>query len=389
MYPETDENFFKENYIKGSTSVSNNVFERKLFDGFKIVCGEHNFTFLSAPSFGWYPFNCKKMVIKGRTDSHIYHHVQYISTYFGSAFSKTHSFKKQLSKVCKDLNSNNTKVCLVINELHLPYLECAKYMKKKYKNVSVVQLVPDLPQHNNRSKSFIYKLLKKINCTKIEKLRLKFVDKYVLFSLPMADKLEITNKNNWIVNYGIAPKKHDFGLTKNSSKVKHIVFIGKIDNRNGIDLIIKVAEKFRGQTDIVFDLYGIGASDAFNQETIKNNNIVVHGFLTPSKVQEILSNADVLLSPRYPAEEYTKYSFPSKIFEYLATDVPIVTFKLECYPRDLDSLLIYPKDINAESLFDSVNLALRTKVDLDARKRFLSNFSEEAVVKKIMELCDV
>ena len=388
MYLKEDELHLQKNYIKKATSVSNNIFERKLYSGFQQSSLAGDFVFLSAPSVGWFPVNCKKMVMKGFSKKQDYLPAEYITTYIGSTFSKSRALKKMLKNVLKTLNLKNYKVCLVINELHLPYLRCAEYIKKRTHDSITVQLVPDLPEFNNRSKNFIYNFLKKVNCNKISKLRKRYIDKYVLFSKSMANRLGISKQDNWIVNYGIAPDKYQY-LPTDSGKIKHVVFIGKIDKRNGVNLILEVANMFASRNDVVFDFYGIGASDAVSNDFAFNcSNVIIHGFVNPSEISSILCSADVLLSPRYPNAEYTKYSFPSKIFEYLRAYKPVVTFKLDCYPEELDQLLIYPESVTGKALFDAIQKAFITQVDVNAIDSFLSKYTKEIVVERIVEFAE-
>lgn len=389
MFLPQDDDYAQESFVKKATSMSNNVFERKLYEGFANSPEKDNFVFITAPSFGWYPINCKKLKIKGFSSTNSFCTVSYCSTYFGSIFSKTRALKKQLSKVISSIDFAKYDVCIMSAELHLPYLKCLKFMKHKLPRCRTIQFVPDLPQFNNRSKGLIYRFLRSFNTNKIDKYRTHYVDKYVLFSAPMAAKLRIENLNNWIVNYGISPDINFVSEKKDTDK-KHIVFIGKIDRRNGVDLIFKASELFVDRTDIVFDFYGIPASEGISNEFFQNkSNLVFHGFIKPSEVLPVLLNSSILLSPRYPNEEYTKYSFPSKIFDYLAAYKPIVTFKLDCYPSELDKIFIYPKDVSVESLYESINYALSIKsVDKDTINNFLDKYSKEALVDRLIKLAN-
>ena len=78
-----------------------------------------------------------------------------------------------------------------------------------------------------------------------------------------------------------------------------------------------------------------------------------------------------------------------KIFEYLASYKPIVTFKLGCYPKELDELLIYPSEISGSALFKSINIALiKQATSKNLVDGFLSNFTKEAVANKIINLVE-
>lgn len=393
MYLPEDEELVKTKFIKNETSVSNNVFERKLFFGFLNSTNCNNVRFVSAPSIGWYPKNCKKIKMKGFSKTNNYVAVEYLTTYFGSAISKEQAIFREIKNIIKKIELRKFKICLILNELHLPYLICAKRLKKMLgaNNCVVVQLVPDLPEFNNRSKNIFYKTLKKINCRYVESIRKSNVDKYVLFSKSMINRLNLYDKKSFIVNEGITSTQNVCKTVENTDNKKHIVYIGKIDKRNGVELIANVAEMFSENDNIVFDLYGISASQGANIDYIANHkNIVMHGFTSPTNVPSILNKADILLSPRFSNDEYTKYSFPSKLFDYLAAFKPIITFRLECYPKEIDNFVIYPLDENKEALYESIKYALSGQYVVNKKGiiNFLSSYSEISVANKIINLVE-
>ena len=69
-----------------------------------------------------------------------------------------------------------------------------------------------------------------------------------------------------------------------------------------------------------------------------------------SEVAALQTQCDVLVNPRTDEGEYTKYSFPSKTMEYLASGVPVVAYKLDGIPDEYDAYLNYVEDNSAESL---------------------------------------
>ena len=60
--------------------------------------------------------------------------------------------------------------------------------------------------------------------------------------------------------------------------------------------------------------------------------------------------ATVLVNPRQNNEEFTKYSFPSKTMEYLASGVPVVAYKLDGIPDEYDEYIRYVPDNSPETL---------------------------------------
>jgi len=72
--------------------------------------------------------------------------------------------------------------------------------------------------------------------------------------------------------------------------------------------------------------------------------------------------ADVLVNPRENNEEYTKYSFPSKNIEYLASGNPVVAYMLDgmgdCYREYI--YLLENLSNNTKTLIDMLEYALQS-----------------------------
>ena len=60
--------------------------------------------------------------------------------------------------------------------------------------------------------------------------------------------------------------------------------------------------------------------------------------------------ATVLINPRSSKGEYTKYSFPSKTMEYLASGTPTIMCHLPAIPQEYDEYLYYITDESAEGI---------------------------------------
>ena len=52
------------------------------------------------------------------------------------------------------------------------------------------------------------------------------------------------------------------------------------------------------------------------------------------KIIQLEKEAKLLVNPRPTNEEYTKYSFPSKIMEYMASGTPVLTTRLLGMPKE-------------------------------------------------------
>ena len=60
--------------------------------------------------------------------------------------------------------------------------------------------------------------------------------------------------------------------------------------------------------------------------------------------------ATLLVNPRKGHEEYTKYSFPSKTMEYMASGTPTIMYKLPGLPIEYEEYLVLLPDNSQETL---------------------------------------
>jgi glycosyltransferase involved in cell wall biosynthesis len=82
----------------------------------------------------------------------------------------------------------------------------------------------------------------------------------------------------------------------------------------------------------------------------KDNRINYLGLLKREQVLLLQQKATILINPRNSNEEYTKYSFPSKTMEYMASGTPVVMFKLPGMPEEYVKYLGIIEDDSLETL---------------------------------------
>lgn len=344
-----DENYeLIRQYFKKNITVSNSEYEKALFKGF--LSNNFDVQMISAPSVGKYPFTCKKIRVSGFKKQERILIANYLT--FGPTLfsSKYRSMKKALKTITTNKQED---IVVVACEPHLPYLKLLKFAKNKLGcNTSLI--VPDLPENIKGSKSIAYRFLKRKLTNKIYKYSNNFADSFLFFTEAMKEKFDLRNKK-YLVREGII-EKFDFSLASNSKTI--CTYIGKTNEKNGIDLILKLAKE---KSDVIFNIYGNGDMD---KKIINSQlpNLYYHGFLNPNDIDEKLKNSDILISPRY-LRDYTKYSFPSKILKYISVGKPIVTFNLPCYPSSFENILFYPKSCAFSDFVEAFERASRCNLN--------------------------
>lgn len=150
--------------------------------------------------------------------------------------------------------------------------------------------------------------------------------------------------------------------TESGNKQKALMYAGTLYKKYGIDTLIDVYELL----DTDYELWIMGAGD-YEEEIRKkaesNPRIKFFGVVSREEVMRREQEASLLLNIRNPKDEYTKYSFPSKMIEYMLSGTPVFTTKLPGFPADYDEHLYYCLDYTKEGLIKSLQDVLSLPED--------------------------
>lgn len=295
----------------------------------------------------------------------------------------------RLSKQHKDFNINDLKKYYGIkNDIELCRVSASncsllgglEYAFKVYKSLNDLNINPDILYGRN-----LYSLIAchKLNIPIIYEShaaptpgKRKILESY-LFSGPQFKLLVVINKylyDFYINNFNIfknnpqkiilAPDGADLPETftetqkiNSCDKTPIIGYAGSLYPGKGIETIIKIVKvmpeynfSIAGGTDSQIKTF---------KENYELNNINFEGFIPHSLIPEFLSKCDVLLAP-YSDKVYCEdnkktnisdWMSPLKIFEYMASQKPIIASNLPAIREILEdnktSLLIDPDDISS------------------------------------------
>ncbi len=254
-----------------------------------------------------------------------------------------------LLKKSKEWANRNKKcdVDIFVYSLHSPFLNSAINIKKIITNSRIHVIVPDLPLNMDMSTS-IKRVFKRIDWMLIKR-KMRLIDSYVLFTKYMADYLNIP-KEKWIVVEGLIDDKKilDKHIEKYDKKI--CLYMGTLKTEYGID---KFAEAFilAGIKDAELWIYGNGASkNRIIELSNESDQIKYNGYVSSDVAFDIMCKATLLVNPRPTSDSYTKYSCPSKTFEYMASGTPLLTTKLAGIPDDYFDYLYVFEDEDIEAM---------------------------------------
>jgi glycosyltransferase involved in cell wall biosynthesis len=218
------------------------------------------------------------------------------------------------------------------------------------------------------------------------------VDRFVLLTKHMADRMGLTQP--WCVMEGIAAVPEELPeATPTNDPIKTVMYTGTLHKRFGVMHLVEAFSRIEDpQMRLV--LCGIGDSEAdIRRAAEKDGRISFLGQLKRDEVIRLQRQATVLVNPRPGDEEFTKYSFPSKTMEYLASGVPVVAYKLAGIEDEYDAYLQYPEDGTVEALADKISQICRlepqdwARLGAQGRQFVLGQKNARVQSRKILAFC--
>ena len=240
--------------------------------------------------------------------------------------------------VKKDCLKNNTAVVLDVLNVSVA-LGASLAAKKCHK--PCIGIVTDLPEMmvtgTGRSQvNLVYKIME--NCTG-----------FVFLTQAMNEKANHLHKP-----YTIVEALCDYKMKEMNPKIdvnsKKCIYAGLLDARYGVKNMVEgfIAAQL---PDAELHLYGNGPyAEELKGLLQSHSNIIYHGAVLNHEVIKAELEATLLVNPRPTREEFTKYSFPSKNMEYMATGTPVLTTNLPGMPAEYKPYVFSIEDESVEGI---------------------------------------
>lgn len=284
------------------------------------------------------------------------------------------------------LKSKHKKNLIVFDILNLSTSIVSLFLSKVLR-IKSVAIVTDLP-------SLMYVLQDKISFSdrytiRIQNEMLSLSDGYVFLTEAM-NKIINQKGQPYCIIEGLADIQllSLKNIDKSSAVLKIFHYSGGLFEQFGVKALID-AFMLITRKDVRLHLFGNGELIEYINECIKKDSrIVFFGYRQNKDVLEDQLNAIVLLNPRFTHEEFTKYSFPSKTIEYMASGIPLLTTKLPGIPKEyFDYVYVFENEtvegyqIAMEGILNRSISELTTKGE-NAKKFVLSNKNNKIQAEK-------
>lgn len=133
-------------------------------------------------------------------------------------------------------------------------------------------------------------------------------------------------------------------------KPRVVMYAGGFFRQYGADILTEGFLKAK-LPDVQLHIYGPGDYvDEFVELSCKNSQLHYGGVLMNFEMEEKEQEATLLVNPRPTYEEYVKYSFPSKIMEYMASGTPVLTTRLPGIPKEYEPYLMFIDDEDSDGI---------------------------------------
>jgi len=345
---------------KSGIQFAANTFQTALINGFKKY-PNISMEIINIPFLGYFPRHYKKIKVSGIGFSDICERIRnhsygFINIPIYKDLSRFLIAKRELKKWTLINQGDKT---VLIYSANLPFLLAAQFAKKFDKSLKICTIVTDLPGSPAPS-NLVKRILRSIEAKFVYR-KLLICDSFIFLTEEMNQVINKKGKPYEIIE-GIYDQDEEPQKQIAKCNFKVVLYSGTIDRKFGIVNLLKAFSSIEGANYRLW-ICG-GGSDRDLKEVQKycrkDKRIEYFGSLNREEVLNLQRKATVLINPRDGSGEYTKFSFPSKTMEYLASGTPVILKKLHGIP---DEYYRYCHCIEGDSVLD--------------------------MTKKIMEVCEL
>ena len=309
--------------MKSAANISASAFSYSLLMGL-VANAKDRLTVINTPLIGPFPVNCNKLTGRGFITTEYGVEVKSIgmnNLYGVQGISISTNLLKEM-KVAQIGISD-----IIVYSIQLPLLQAAVRYKKNHPGTRIFLVIPDLYEDLGNH-NIVIRRIKELLFGNFNEL-CKKIDAYVLLTDLMIERMPY--KRPYCVVEGIynPSEKRQAVEGKNGFTILYTgMLYEKFGVKNLIDAVRSLEEK-----DVKLKLCGSGELvDYIN--SINDTRIEYLGIVPREKVLQMQSEASLLINPRQPNGGFTRYSFPSKNIEYLASGTPTLIYELEGIPSE-------------------------------------------------------
>lgn len=353
-----------DNYEKNFLLVLKGIFSNvEVFSAPPVPRFSHKFPFLNIKKGFEIINNCPTMF------------VPFINGRF--LYTKQCNIKKSVFNYIK----KNSISCVFLSTYHYSWI--IKPLKRRFPNVKIFMLLPDLPSISVNSSSFFNTLYMK-NVSRIFDKYINMVDCLLPITPFQIDMIPNFNGNCYVYESYFDAKEFDDIPNKRN---KAVLYAGSLNTEYGIENLIN---SFLSADLPEYDLLICGKgnySKQIEQLSQQHKNIKFLGFLSKEDTRRLEKQSSLIVCPDIVKR---KYSFHSRYLEYLSSCTPILTYKPLGAKGEYFEFFNYIEDYSSfskalEDILNSKNYSQAENKAKKAREFMLTKKSQEMFSKLLSD----
>jgi glycosyltransferase involved in cell wall biosynthesis len=249
----------------------------------------------------------------------------------------------------------DTDKLILVYSMHSPLLLSA-LLARAVVSAKVVLIVPDLPAYMDFGiqRGLLRRMTKPIDSALLVRAMRRVQGLIALtqyIAQDLAPALPVLVMEGVIrIDETECPPPNDGLALRVSSDEAMVVCAGALVQEYGIELLLKASTLLKDRR-YRFGFCGKGPMEqAIRQAVRRDDRVVYWGFLSQHELQPKLRSATVLVHPRLSNAKYVRYSFPSKLLEYMKAGRPVISTALPGIPEEYFEYLYVLYDETAEGL---------------------------------------
>ena len=300
---------------------------------------------------------------------------------FSTSSSKIKFIIDIFKKTIKEMK-NTKKYDLVVVDVLSPLASFPVLLASKLFSIKSVGIITDLPQYIGNGKKNINRLLFEVLVNAV----ICMCSSYVLISKNM---VPLFSKNKpAIVIEGLCEYRGKIDKIIDKKYI-NIVYTGSIQKAYGIITLIKAFKQISND-NIYLNIYSVdkGSEDYYK---MLDKHVRDNGCLSYEEIVKVQNEATILVNPRPTQAEYTKFSFPSKLLDYLNSGTITFTTHLPGIPKEYDDYFNYFESDDVQGIKNGLLFAINNIEELQNKaqrgKDFVSKNKNIVVqTKRILDL---
>jgi len=263
---------------------------------------------------------------------------------------------------------------LMIHGVHSPYLLYG-VLSRRLNGAKSVVVITDPPGIVLPSDGIIARTLKRVDI-RLVRWALRFVDGVVVLTAPLA--MDFAPGTPSMVMEGILATEASPTSARLPRSTFRAMYAGSLLDTSGVGRLVKAIQTLPND-EVQFAVYGRGPMSSWiDDQANVDVRIEKVQFATREVVMERYATADLLVQPRPVDQDFVRYSFPSKLLEYMASGTPVLTTRLSGIPPEYGPYLYWIDDDGVEGIAHSLRAVMAVPADeRAARGRAAAKFVAE------------